>query len=94
MPDYTSFTNYFKRMVYRAGLRYANTGMIINNEAINDFGITFGTELPLRDISNLNLGFELGRRGTIDAGLIRENYFKINIGLSLNAKWFQKRTIN
>jgi hypothetical protein len=94
MPDYTSFTNYFKRMVYRAGLRYANTGMIINNQAINDFGITFGTELPLRDISNINLGFELGRRGTIDAGLIRENYFKINIGLSLNDKWFRKRTIN
>ncbi|MDP5229799.1 MAG: hypothetical protein NWQ38_05355 [Cellulophaga sp.] len=95
IPEYTSFTNYFKRMVYRAGFRYADTGMIINNETINDFGITFGTELPLKGgYSNLNLGFEFGKRGTIDSGLIQENYFKFNIGLSLNDKWFNKRTIN
>ncbi|WP_047416689.1 membrane protein [Cellulophaga sp. Hel_I_12] len=94
IPDYSSFTNYFNRVVYRAGLRYADTGMVINNESINDFGITFGTGLPLKDFSNLNIGFEFGQRGTIDAGLIKENYFKFNIGLSLNAEWFYKRKIN
>lgn len=94
IPEYNSFTSYFRRVVYRAGLRFSNTGMIVNNETVNDFGITFGTGLPLQGISNLNIGFEIGKRGTIDAGLIKENYFKINIGLSLNDKWFHKRTIN
>ncbi|WP_158974475.1 hypothetical protein [Cellulophaga sp. L1A9] len=95
IPEYNSFTNYLKRVVYRAGIRVSQTGMEINNEDINDFGITFGTGLPLgRDISNLNIGFEIGKRGSIDAGLIKENYFKVNIGLSLNDRWFRKRKIN
>ncbi len=95
IPEYASFTSYWKRIVYRGGLKVANTGMQINNQDINDFGITFGTGLPLgRSFSNLNIGFEIGKRGTIDADLIKENYFKINVGLSLNDKWFHKRKIN
>lgn len=95
VPDYSSFTSYFKRITYRAGVRVSNSGMMINNEEVNDFGITFGTGLPMgRSISNLNIGFEYGKKGTINAGLIEESYFKINVGLSLNDKWFRKTKIN
>lgn len=95
IPDYRSLTGYFNRITYRAGLRYDVTGMTINNKEINNFGITFGLGLPLgADFSNLNVGFELGRRGTTDANLIEESYFKINLGLSLNARWFVKTKIN
>ena len=95
IPEYASFTSYFKRIVYRAGVKVSNTGMVVNNQEINDFGITFGTGLPLgQSVSNLNIGFEFGKRGAVDAGLIKENYFKINIGMSLNDKWFYKRKIN
>jgi len=94
-PDSGSFSSYFKRMTYRAGLRLDRTGMVVNDVDINNFGITFGVGLPLgRSLSNLNLGFELGKRGTTRANLIEENYVKINIGLSLNDRWFQKRRIN
>ena len=95
IPDYRSLTGYFNRITYRAGLRYDMTGMTINNKEINNFGITFGLGLPLGgDFSNINVGFELGRRGTTDANLIEESYFKINLGLSLNARWFVKTKIN
>ncbi|SDD57889.1 hypothetical protein SAMN05421636_10192 [Pricia antarctica] len=94
-PDRNSFESYFKRITYRAGLRYDKTGMVVNNKDIKNLGITFGLGLPLGNgLSNLNLGFELGRRGTSAAGLIEESYFKVNIGLSLNDQWFQKRKIN
>jgi len=94
-PDHKSFTSYLKRITYRAGLRLDKTGMIVNDVDINNFGITFGLGLPLgRSFSNLNLGFELGRRGTTRANLVEESYFKINVGLSLNDRWFQKRKIN
>ncbi len=94
-PDRNSFESYFKRMTYRAGLRYDKTGMVVNEKDIKNLGITFGLGLPLGNgLSNLNLGFELGRRGTSAAGLIEESYFKVNIGLSLNDQWFQKRKIN
>lgn len=95
VPDYSSFAGYFKRVTYRAGIRLDKTGMIVNNKEINNFGITFGFGLPLGvNFSNLNLGFELGRRGTTDADLIEESYLKVNIGLSLNDKWFRKRQID
>ena len=98
IPDYTSFNNYLKRITYRAGVRMERTGMIVNNTEIDNFGITFGLGLPLSSaaggFSNINLGFEIGKRGTTDMMLIQENYFKINVGLSLNDRWFQKRKIN
>lgn len=95
IPDYRSLSGYYKRITYRAGLRYDVTGLTVNNKEINNFGITFGLGLPLgANFSNLNLGFELGRRGTTDANLIEESYFKINVGLSLNDKWFIKKRIN
>ena len=95
IPDRSSFESYFKRITYRAGLRYNQTGMIINEKDINNFGITFGLGLPLgNSLSNLNLGFEVGRRGTTSADLIEESYFKVNVGLSLNDLWFIKKKIN
>ncbi|QLG45789.1 hypothetical protein [Costertonia aggregata] len=95
IPEYNSFDSFFKRVTYRAGLRLDNTGMMVNNKEINNFGITFGLGLPLGgSFSNVNLGFELGRRGTTDASLVEESYLKINLGLSLNDRWFVKRQIN
>ncbi|NNK10474.1 MAG: hypothetical protein HKP08_03945, partial [Flavobacteriaceae bacterium] len=95
IPDYNSFGSYFKRVTYRAGLRYDYTGVVVNEKEIQNFGITFGLGLPLGgSFSNLNLGFEWGKRGTTAADLIEEKYFRINIGLSFNDRWFQKRKIN
>lgn len=98
IPDYTSFSSYLKRITYRAGARVSQSGLVVDNKEINDFGITFGLGLPLgqgRNFSNINIGFELGKRGTKYGDLIEENYFKINLGLSLNdLDWFVKRKIN
>lgn len=95
IPDYTSFGSYFKRVTYRAGLRYDFSGVVVNEKEIQNFGITFGLGLPLGgNFSNLNLGFEWGKRGTTAADLIEEKYFRVNIGLSFNDRWFQKRKIN
>jgi hypothetical protein len=95
LPNFKSFTSYFSRVNYRAGFFYQNTGMVINNESINNFGITFGLGLPLvGTFSNMNIGYEYGIRGTTNAGLIQENYSNITISLSLNDKWFLKRKID
>jgi hypothetical protein len=92
IPNYSSFTSYFKRVTYRGGFNYENTGLLLNNEQINNYGITFGLGLPVTgSFSNINLGVEFGKRGTTNAGLIEENYLNVSIGLSLNDKWFVKR---
>ncbi|CDF80691.1 putative outer membrane protein [Formosa agariphila KMM 3901] len=92
IPKYNAFNGYWNRVVYRAGFRTEKTGLVINGQEINEFGISFGAGLPLGTIfSNANLGFEFGRRGTTDYGLIQENFFNFSIGLSLNDRWFVKR---
>lgn len=92
IPDYSSLTSYFSRVVYRGGFRMEESGLNLNGEAINEFGISFGVGLPAgRYFSNANLGFEYGKRGTTNAGLIQEEFFKLSISLSLNDRWFVKR---
>ncbi|WP_338646420.1 hypothetical protein V5J73_13105 [Flavobacterium sp. KS-LB2] len=95
IPNYNSFTSYTKRMVYRAGIKYEKTGLVINSESINDMGLTFGLGLPITgSFSNVNFGFELGKKGTTKANLVQENYANFSVGFSLNDKWFEKRKFN
>ncbi|WP_299338694.1 hypothetical protein [uncultured Psychroserpens sp.] len=95
IPDYSSFSSYWKRVTYRAGVHFENTGLEINNETINEFGISFGVGLPVGNVfSNANIGFEYGRRGTTNQNLIQENFFNVNLSLSLNDRWFEKRKYN
>jgi hypothetical protein len=92
IPNYNTIRSYWKRIVYRAGIRYEHSGLKIVGQDINEFGISFGVGLPAGKLfSNVNLGFEAGRRGTTDFGLIQENFFNTFLSLSLNDKWFEKR---
>ncbi len=92
IPNYNSFTSYAKRIVYRGGLKYEQTGLIVNSKSINDIGATMGIGFPVSgSFSNINLGFEIGKRGTTSQGLIQENYAILSLSLSLNDRWFQKR---
>lgn len=83
-----------KRWTYRAGLRYSQYYIVLNNQPVNDVALTFGLGIPLRmtGLSNVNLGLELGQRGTTKAGLSRENYLKFTVGFSLFGEdyWFVK----
>src|SRR5690606_26105948 len=57
IPDYRSFTNYFKKITYRAGMRYEDVGLLLKGQNINEFGISFGVGLPVgRMFSNINIG--------------------------------------
>ena len=92
IPNYNALGSYWKRVVYRAGFRFEETGINISGQDINEFGISFGVGLPVgRLFSNINLGFEIGKRGTKDFGLVQENFFNTFLSLSLNDKWFEKR---
>ena len=94
LPEYNSFTNYFKTLTYRFGLRYKSGGLYVNNQQINEIGVNFGFGIPLAGISSANLGFELGQRGTTKASLIKEKFFSIRLGVSLNDLWFIRSMYN
>ena len=61
------------------------------------FGASFGLGLPLRQsrqahnqVTFINLALEYGKRGNKD-NLLRENLFRVSLGLSLSDFWFVKR---
>jgi hypothetical protein len=92
IPNYNSYSSYYKRIVYRGGVRYENTGLVIQNKSITDFAANIGLGMPLGGtFSNINIGLEIGKRGTKYYNLVEENYINISVGLSLSDKWFEKR---
>ena len=103
LPNINAISNYFKRITYRAGVHLEDTGILVtdannNFTSINDFGMSFGLGLPLKQMSSLNISLEYGQRGTTDNNLIKENYFNVGVSLSLTASgfqtWFRERRID
>lgn len=95
IPRFNAPRNYFNRIVYRAGLRYNETGLNYRGESIDEFGISFGVGLPAgRYFTNINLGFEYWTRGTTANDLIQEDYLSLYISFSFNDLWFQKPKYN
>jgi len=91
-PNFTSISGYWKRVTYRAGLRYDQTYLKINGQPINEFGISFGMGLPLpRTMTTIDLSVEFGKTGTTAHNLIQENFINFTMGVSLYERWFVKR---
>ena len=91
-PDREAVADYWKLVQYRAGLRKRTSYLQLNNTPIMEYGITFGAGLPLRRTrTSVNVGFEIGQRGTKSAELVRERFINFNLGIAINDRWFIKR---
>lgn len=97
-PNRFDVRRYFNRLTYRVGLRYDESYMSFNGKKINDKAVTIGLGIPMKlgSPSNINVGLEFGQKGTKQAGLVKANYFKISVGLSLFGEdyWFMKQKYN
>ena len=88
-PSASTVSSYLQRITYRAGVRYSNSFLELRGQQINEFGISFGFGLPLpRTRSTINFAAEIGTRGTTNANLIKENYVRFTLGLSIFERWF------
>jgi len=95
LPNYTSFTSYFSRITYRAGFKYEKIGVVVNNESIKDVGVSVGAGFPITgSFSSVNFGIEYGKKGTVSANLVQENYINFSLSFSFNDKWFVKNKFN
>lgn len=98
LPNYNNFRNYFSRVVYRYGAFYEKGALKIAGTNINKFGISAGVLLPFKTssitrMSGLELGLEVGKRGTLDNNLINQNYVNLKVGFNFADKWFRKRLL-
>jgi hypothetical protein len=93
-PNIATLRNYLASVDYRLGAIYDETYMVVNNTRIKRYALTAGLGLPLRpnygSFYKINIAAEIGRRGSLVNGLVRENYINIHLGFTLNDKWFNK----
>ena len=95
----TATRKYWSFVKYRAGF-YFGPDYVKLNKSVTNFAGSVGASFPLTSAQRirfgeyvlLNTGFEFGARGNKQTGSIRENFTRINIGISMNARWFQKRS--
>jgi hypothetical protein len=88
--------NYFSNVTYRAGFFLGPDYIKVGND-LPQFGATLGLGLPIApsrlspyQYTIINLGFEYAKRGNNDNKL-KENMFRISLGLNFSDLWFNKR---
>ncbi|MBZ4036861.1 aromatic hydrocarbon degradation protein [Flavobacterium sp. 17A] len=85
---------YWDRVGYAAGISYDTGYLEVDKERINNASFSIGLNLPIENtFSSLNVSYSYGQKGRIANDLIKENYHKISLNLSLDGIWFVKRKI-
>ena len=94
-PNRYDIRYYMKRVTYRGGVYHTKSYMSLNGRQINSTGFTVGMSFPVFNRgTSLSFGLDFGQMGTLSDNLVRERYFKINVGLNLFDIWFQKSLYN
>jgi len=81
---------FWKRIFYRAGFAYNSTYYQINGVGINEVLMSGGAGLPLGPESWLNIGLQVGLRGTTDNKLQKDIIVRLSVAVSASELWFLK----
>ncbi len=95
-PDITAYEGFWPRIDYRLGFQTGKDPRVFGGKQLSFWSLHGGLGFPFfsqRKISFINLGLEVGSWG--DRTLLKNNYFKISAGFTLNDdEWFLKRKFN
>lgn len=80
----------YEKRYFQFGGFVRNSYLQINNRPINEYGITGGMGGAFNNSLLYNIALEAGSRGTLQAGLIKENYVQFTFGLSFRDFLFSK----
>ena len=92
------FGKYWERVQYRAGFNYSTPYLKVNGkDGPQEFSLRIGAGVPIINKINsrsvVNVGMQWLRRSASGAGMIKEDYFVINLGVTFNERWFMKYKI-
>lgn len=100
--NFNAATNkYWNYVRYRAGFYYGPDYVNLNSKTRYNYAATIGTSMPLTtpryiqargEYVSLSTALEIGSRGNKQSQSLRESFYRFNIGISMNARWFQKRS--
>lgn len=82
-------SNTMKELYYLAlGVRYEQSYIVINNNHLNDYGISIGGGKNVSRFLSLQASLGIGRRGSHSLQQIQEDYYQFSAGLTLKDFWF------
>lgn len=93
-PDRFSMSkgDYLKKIIYRAGIGYNSGYQEYQGKAVPLYAFSAGVSLPMglyRAFSALHISAQYAIKGQ-KSFILKENILKINIGITLNDRWFIK----
>ncbi len=86
---------------YRVGFSYMKTPIVYRGNPLSDISVSIGATLPFGKgkyrsneiFPRINVALIAGQRGSIQDFSLREQYVKVQFGILINEKWFNKRKI-
>ena len=81
---------FFKRINYRCGFSYQSGYINVQNSTIPVYAASLGLGIPVgigRVSSMVNICAQYGQTG---GKLLKENFWRINLGFTFSDRWFQK----
>ena len=81
-------TSKWEQIIWRMGLSYEITQYLMKGQGIKQYSVFGGFSIPLGIGNTFDVGFQYSLRGTTDYSLVKENFYKINIGISFGELWF------
>lgn len=92
------FGKYWERIQYRAGINFSTPYLKVNGaNGPYELRMGIGAGLPITNKHNnrsvVNVGLQWQRRAASGAGMIKEDYFVLNLGITFNERWFMKYKI-
>jgi hypothetical protein len=91
VPSRIASGSYLDIIEYQAGFSVSNSYLVLNNINPVNMEVTAGAVLPFRSGARINLGLAWGKNGTKQEGLIREDFVRFTLGLSMIERMFLKR---
>lgn len=80
--------SFWERVNWRFGLSYEQTPYYLKNTGINQYSVFAGTTFPLGVDNSIDLAVQYSIRGTTENDLLKENFIKLNLGISFGELWF------
>ena len=84
----TRSNSFWDHVMLRGGLSYEQSQYRINGTGLNQYSVYAGCSMPLSFDNTIDFGFQYGTRGTTANNLVKENFFKFTVGLSIGELWF------
>ncbi len=79
---------FWERVNWRFGLSYEKTPYYFRNTGIDQYSIFGGLTFPLGSDNSIDFALQYSSRGTTENNLLKENFIKLNLGISFGELWF------